>query len=54
MAADRLDHPLRRINGGFERTSWDDALAGVASQLRSIVDEHGPNAVAYYMESDRL
>jgi len=46
---DRLDHPLRRTNGGFERASWDDALAGIASQLRGIVDRHGPNAVAYYM-----
>ena len=46
---DRLDHPLRRNNGCFERTSWDDALAGVTSQLRSIIAEHGPNAVAWYM-----
>jgi anaerobic selenocysteine-containing dehydrogenase len=46
---DRLDHPLRRSNRGFERASWDDALAGVATQLRGIVDRHGPSAVAYYM-----
>jgi anaerobic selenocysteine-containing dehydrogenase len=46
---DRLDHPLRRINGGFERASWDDAIGDAASRLRGIVDRHGPNALAYYM-----
>ena len=46
---DRLDHPQRRSNGGFERASWDDAIAQIAARVRGIVDQHGPNAIAYYM-----
>jgi len=46
---DRLDHPLRKSNGGFERAGWDDAIGDIAARVRSIVDQHGPNAIAYYM-----
>ena len=46
---DRLDHPLRRTDAGFERASWDDAIGEVAAKLRAIVDEDGPNAVATYL-----
>ena len=31
---DRLDHPLRRnASGGFDRASWDDAIAEIATAL---------------------
>jgi len=46
---DRLDHPMRKRNGGFARASWEDALGDIAARVRGIVDQHGPNAVAYYM-----
>jgi anaerobic selenocysteine-containing dehydrogenase len=46
---DRLDHPLRRNGDGFVRASWDDAIGGVATRLRGIVDAHGPGAVAWYV-----
>ncbi|RIL08110.1 MAG: formate dehydrogenase [Proteobacteria bacterium] len=46
---DRLDHPLRRSGRGFERASWDDAIADVAARARAIVDRDGPEAVAWYM-----
>lgn len=46
---DRLDHPLRRTERGFERASWDEAIADVASRVRGLVDRHGPDAVAWYM-----
>lgn len=46
---DRLTTPLRRNNqGGFDQVSWDDALDGIASGLRTIQDESGPQAVLYY------
>ena len=28
---DRLDHPLRKSNGGFERAGWDDAIGDIAA-----------------------
>jgi anaerobic selenocysteine-containing dehydrogenase len=46
---DRLDHPMRKCHGGFEPASWDDAIAAVAGRVRSLVDRHGADAVAYYM-----
>lgn len=47
---DRLSHPLRRAaGGGFTRTSWDDAMAGIAERLRAIRAAHGPAATAVYI-----
>ncbi|HSJ17938.1 MAG TPA: 2Fe-2S iron-sulfur cluster-binding protein, partial [Solirubrobacterales bacterium] len=43
---DRLARPLIRRGGGLEETTWDEALAYVGGELRRIVDEHGPDAVA--------
>ncbi len=46
---DRLLHPLKRGgDGGFDRIDSDRAIAEAASQLRRIIDESGPNAVAMY------
>jgi formate dehydrogenase major subunit len=45
-ARDRLTRPLMRRNGRLEETSWDEALAFAGGELRRIVEEHGPDAVA--------
>ncbi len=45
--AQRLNHPLKKTNGGFERISWDQAIDEIAQKLHSIVDEHGPRSFAY-------
>ena len=47
---DRLLHPLRRTHPkgapepGWEQISWDEALDIIASQLRWIADDSGPEA----------
>lgn len=46
--ADRLTEPLRRTADGFVPVSWDEALDEIAAALRSIADEHGPDAVAVF------
>ena len=48
--SDRLLYPqLRRCQDGpFTRLSWDAALNFVARRFREIMDEHGPDAVAFY------
>lgn len=46
---DRANHPQRRMAGGFERATWDEAIDDIATRLRAIVDEHGPEAVALYI-----
>jgi anaerobic selenocysteine-containing dehydrogenase len=49
---DRILYPLRRRGpkgaGEFERTTWDEALADIASRLHSIVAAHGGEAVLPY------
>ncbi|MGH8597279.1 MAG: molybdopterin-dependent oxidoreductase, partial [Gammaproteobacteria bacterium] len=49
---DRLHYPLRRtgLKGRkqFARISWDDALTEITSRWRSIIAEHGPQAIVPY------
>lgn len=52
---DRLTHPLRRNkNGELKRVSWDDALEEVADRLRGTIEEHGPEAAAFYISGQLL
>ena len=54
---DRLTHPLRRTrpkgdpDPGWQRISWDEALASAAAAMRRIADRHGPEAVAFSSSS---
>jgi anaerobic selenocysteine-containing dehydrogenase len=48
---DRLDHPLARRNGAFERTTWDVAIDEIASKIDAIRKKHGANAIALYWGS---
>ena len=43
---DRLERPLVRRDGELVETSWEDAIGRVGQELRRIVAEHGPDAVA--------
>jgi anaerobic selenocysteine-containing dehydrogenase len=48
-APDRLLYPLRRVgakgSGEFERISWDEALAEIASRLHAVRDAFGGEAI---------
>lgn len=46
----RLLHP--QVNG--QQTSWDTALDAVADGFRKVIDEHGPDAVAFYVSGQLL
>lgn len=48
---DRVLHPLRRRarGEGFERVSWDEALADIGSRLRRVRAEHGAGSIGWYM-----
>ncbi len=48
--ADRLLHPQIRScqDGPFKRASWDQTMAYLVKRFRDIIDEHGPDAVAFY------
>ena len=45
--ADRLQYPLKKAGGKFERISWDQATDEIASRLKSIVGTYGPRSFAY-------
>ncbi|HLK49616.1 MAG TPA: molybdopterin-dependent oxidoreductase [Bryobacteraceae bacterium] len=51
-APSRLLYPLRRIGakgeGKFERISWDEALDSIASRLKAVAAEFGPEAILPY------
>jgi assimilatory nitrate reductase catalytic subunit len=46
----RLLHP--QVNG--KEASWDNALDAVAAGFKKIIDEHGPDAVAFYVSGQLL
>ncbi len=46
---DRLRHPVRRTETGWERISWEAAFAEVSENLVRIQREHGDDAVATYL-----
>ncbi|MCB0611336.1 MAG: formate dehydrogenase subunit alpha, partial [Lewinella sp.] len=43
---DRLQHPLIRRNGRFERASWEEAYDYIAEKLTQIREENGPDFIA--------
>jgi predicted molibdopterin-dependent oxidoreductase YjgC len=47
-APDRLTEPLMRASrqNDFEPVGWDEALSTVATRLRQIRDQHGPDSIA--------
>ncbi len=44
---DRLKTPLIRKNGHLQAASWDEAFAFIASSLKRIRAQHGPDAIAF-------
>src|SRR3954452_14090278 len=47
---DRVLHPLRRTpSGDFERVGWDEALDDIGRRLKRVLEERGPESVAWYM-----
>ena len=51
----RLLHPMQRQpDGALSRVTWDCALDSVADGFRRIVEQHGPDAVAFYLSGQLL
>lgn len=43
---ERIKYPMRKVNGSWQRISWDDALDTIAEKLQNIKQEHGARALA--------
>ena len=52
---DRILRPLRRIGakgeGRFEEITWAEALTEIATRFRSIIDQHGAEAIMPYVSA---
>lgn len=55
-ARDRATTPLvrERRDVRFREASWDEAMPRLADELRRIVAEHGPEAIAFYISGQLL
>jgi anaerobic selenocysteine-containing dehydrogenase len=42
---DRVLHPLKKGEGGWERISWDEALDTISERFRGVIQEHGPESI---------
>jgi anaerobic selenocysteine-containing dehydrogenase len=55
---DRLQYPVRRVgpkaSGEWERITWDEAIAEIASRWQAIIAEHGAAAILPYSYSGTL
>ena len=45
----RLRFPMKRVGDRYVRVSYQEAVEGVATDLRRIMDEHGPDAIGSYI-----
>ena len=45
---DRLDTPLKRVDGELVPIGWDQALREIGERVRGLVDAHGGRSVALY------
>jgi anaerobic selenocysteine-containing dehydrogenase len=42
---DRVLHPMRKGEKGWERISWDEALDSISERFQRVIQEHGPEAI---------
>ena len=48
---DRLKYPQKKVNGQWQRVTWDDALSEIAEKLGRLKDEFGPEALGIFAGS---
>ncbi len=45
----RITHPLKKVNGQWQQTSWDDALGVIAAKLGDIKAEYGAKSLVVHL-----
>jgi anaerobic selenocysteine-containing dehydrogenase len=47
----RLQYPMKKVDGKWERISWDDALDTIAAKFKEIKEKYGAKGLAVYTGS---
>ncbi|MHA1144669.1 MAG: molybdopterin-containing oxidoreductase family protein [Candidatus Helarchaeota archaeon] len=45
----RLKHPVKRVNGEFERITWEQAIDEIGSRLLNLKNQFGPRSIGMYV-----
>ncbi len=45
---DRLEYPMKKVNGEFVRITWDQAMDEIAEKVTAVLKEHGPRALGVH------
>lgn len=45
---DRLEYPLKKVNGEFVRISWDQAMDEISAKISQVLKDHGPRALGVH------
>ena len=45
----RIRYPLKKVNGKFERISWDQAIDEIGSKLLELKNKYGGNSIGAYL-----
>jgi anaerobic selenocysteine-containing dehydrogenase len=48
-SSERLTDPLKKVNGTWQKISWDEAFEFIASRLTDIKEKYGPQAVVTHI-----
>lgn len=43
----RLRYPIEKVNGEWKRTSWEESMKKIGSQLKDIREKYGPDSVMF-------
>lgn len=45
---DRVNHPLKKVDGEWQRISWSQAISEIGGKLKTLQKEHGKRSIAHY------
>lgn len=45
---DRVNYPLKKVNGEWQRMSWPQAIAEIGSKMKALQKNHGKRSIAHY------
>lgn len=50
----RIIHPMKKVNGKWERISWTEAIDFAASAMKKAIDQYGPLSILSYQSAGSM